>query len=162
MRALLKVIIPAGAGLIIALGVALVIRVPWARPAESVEISRMVHRVVIQISQDDPKTMNLALNNAENLTNFYRERDQKVEIEFVALGPGIAMVRSDDSPVKDRLARMSHDYKNITFSGCGNTLAKVSKAEGRQITLLPEAHLVPTGIARIVQLEERGWTYVRP
>jgi len=162
MRVPFKVIVPGGIGLVIALVAALAIRAPWARPADSEEVSPAGHRVVIQISDDDPKLMNLALNNAENLTSFYKARNEKVQIEFVALGPGITMVRNDDSPVKERLALMSHEYKNITFSGCGNTLAKTSKAEGRQISLLPEAHLVPTGIARIVQLEEMGWTYVRP
>ena len=52
--------------------------------------------------------------------------------------------------------------KNVTFTGCGNTLANQSKQENKNITLVPEAHLVPAGIARIVELEEQGWTYVRP
>jgi intracellular sulfur oxidation DsrE/DsrF family protein len=52
--------------------------------------------------------------------------------------------------------------KNVTFSGCGNTLANQSKMENKSITLLPDARIVPAGIARIVELEEQGWTYVRP
>ncbi len=30
-----------------------------------------MHKVVIQVSSDNPKTQNLALNNAENLQKFY-------------------------------------------------------------------------------------------
>ena len=124
--------------------------------------SNKIHRVVIQITQSDPAVMNLALNNAENLVRYYKARGEKIEIEFVAYGAGLAMMRSDTSPVKDRLAEMSSSMKNITFSGCGNTLANQSKQENKEITLLPEARIVPTGIARIVELEEAGWTYVRP
>lgn len=120
------------------------------------------HRVVIQVTQNDPAVMNMALNNAENLVKFYQDKGEKIEIEFVAYGAGLNMVRSDTSPVKERLTAISNNMKNVTFTGCGNTLATQSKQEDKTITLVPEAHLVPTGIARIVELEEQGWTYVRP
>jgi uncharacterized protein len=119
------------------------------------------HRVVIQVTQNDAAVMNMALNNGENLVKFYKDRGEPVQIEFVAYGAGLNMVRNDTSPVKDRLAAMS-GMKNVTFTGCGNTLASQSKQENKDITLVPEAHIVPTGIARIVELEEEGWTYVRP
>ena len=120
------------------------------------------HRVVIQVTQNDPAVMNLALNNAENLVNYYKDKGEKIDIEFVAYGAGLNMVRSDTSPVKERLTSIAASMKNITFTGCGNTLANQSKQENKSITLVPEAHLVPAGIARIVELEEQGWTYVRP
>ena len=120
------------------------------------------HRVVIQVTQNDPAVMNMALNNAENLVKFYQDKGEKIEIEFVAYGAGLNMMRSDTSPVKERLAAISSSMKNVTFTGCGNTLANQSKQEDKTITLVPEAHLVPAGIARIVELEEQGWTYVRP
>jgi intracellular sulfur oxidation DsrE/DsrF family protein len=125
-------------------------------------LSDKVHRVIVQISQNDPAIMNLALNNAENLAGFYQSKGERVEIEFVAYGAGLNMVRSDTSPVKERLIAMSHSMRDVTFSGCGNTLANQSKAENKTISLLPEARLVPTGVARIVELEEQGWTYLRP
>ncbi len=120
------------------------------------------HRVVIQVSENDPKIMNLALNNAENLTKFYERTGETVQIEIVAYGPGLNMVRSDTSPVKDRLAALGSHLKHVTFSGCGNTMENQSKQESKNISLLPEARIVPTGIARIVELEEQGWTYIRP
>jgi intracellular sulfur oxidation DsrE/DsrF family protein len=122
----------------------------------------VVHRVVIQISQNDPAVMTTALNNAENLVKYFAQKGEKVEIEFVAYGPGLAMVRSDTSPVKDRLRALNGAMKNITFSGCNNTLSNQSKAENKSLSLVPEARLVPTGIGRIVELSEQGWTYVRP
>ena len=126
--------------------------------SKSVAHSR-THRVVIQVTQNDAAVMNLALNNAENLSKFYKDKGEKIEIEFVAFGAGLNMVRSDTSPVKERLAMLS---KNMTFTGCGNTLTNQSKMENKEITLVPEARIVPAGIARVVELEEQGWTYVRP
>jgi intracellular sulfur oxidation DsrE/DsrF family protein len=122
----------------------------------------MPHRVVIQVSEDDPMVMNIALNNAENLTKFYKDRGETVQIEFVAYGPGLAMVRSDTSPVKPRLEKFAATMKNVSFAGCGNTMANQGAKENKQISLVPEAHIVPTGVARIVELQEQGWSYVRP
>lgn len=120
------------------------------------------HRVVIQVSENDPKVIDLALNNAENLTKFYEEAGETVEIEIVAYGPGLNMVRSDTSPVKDRLVALGSQLKHVTFSGCGNTMNTQAKQEGKNISLMPEARIVATGIARIVELEEQGWSYIRP
>lgn len=134
---------------------------PQTRASNHQQAAR-VHRVVIQVTQNDPAIMNMALNNAENMMKFYKGKGEQVQVEFVAYGAGLNMVREDTSPVKERLAAITGASKNITFSGCGNTLAAQSKQENKQISLVREARIVPAGIARIVELEEQGWTYVRP
>jgi uncharacterized protein len=121
-----------------------------------------MHRVVIQVTQNDPALMNIALNNAENLNNYYQQKGEHLQVEFVAYGPGLHMLRSDTSPVRDRIKSFAEKNKQVTFSGCGNTLNAQSKQESKELTLLPEAHIVPTGIARITELQEQGWAYVRP
>ena len=128
-----------------------------ASPAEKPK----THRVIIQVTQNDPAVMNMALNNAENLMGYFEEKGEPLEIEVVAFGAGLSMMRDDTSPVKDRLAGLSAK-KGITFSGCQNTLGKQSLMEKKQISLVPQARLVSAGIARVVELEEQGWTYVRP
>jgi intracellular sulfur oxidation DsrE/DsrF family protein len=118
------------------------------------------HHVVIQVTQNDPAVMNMVLNNAENLTKYYGDKGEQIEIELVAYGPGLHMLRSDTSPVKGRLAVLA--MENVTFSACGNTMNAQAKQEGKEITLVPEARMVPAGIARIMELQEQHWTYVRP
>jgi intracellular sulfur oxidation DsrE/DsrF family protein len=131
-------------------------------PAAPHSVWKSTHRVVIQVTQNDPAIMNMALNNAENLVRFYKEKDEPLLIELVAYGAGLNILRDDTSPVKDRLAAIAGGMKNVTFSGCGNTLTAQSRQENKDIKLIPEARIVPAGIARIVELEEQGWTYVRP
>jgi len=121
-----------------------------------------VHQVVIQVTQNDPALMNMALNNAENLSRYYQQKGESAQIEFVAYGPGLHMLRSDTSPVRDRVKSFAEKNKQVTFSGCGNTLNAQSKQESKEISLLPEARIVPTGIARITELQEHGWNDVRP
>jgi intracellular sulfur oxidation DsrE/DsrF family protein len=167
MRSLLKVAAVGGTGLAILLGSLNYSQSETTSTSVSTPVHphstwTRTHRVVIQVTQNDPAVMNLALNNAENLTKFYKDKGEPIQIEFVAYGAGLNMVRNDTSPVKARLAAMSADMKNVTFTGCGNTLSTQSKQENKQIELVPEAHMVPAGIARIVELEEQGWTYIRP
>jgi uncharacterized protein len=120
------------------------------------------HRVIIQVTQNDPGLMNMALNNAQNLTRHYEEKGESVAIEFVAYGPGLHMLRSDTSPVKDRLSTFALQHSKAVFSGCGNTLDNQRKQENKEISLVSEARMVQTGIARVMELQEAGWAYVRP
>src|SRR4051794_34731779 len=73
-----------------------------------------VHRVVLQVNSAEPGTMNLALNNATNVEQYYRERGEKVEIEVVAFGAGLHMLRDDTSPVKDRLKAITEKIPSIS------------------------------------------------
>ena len=50
-----------------------------------------------------PATMNLALNNATNVAQYYKDLGEKVAIEIVPFGPGLHMLRDDTSPVKARI-----------------------------------------------------------
>ncbi len=124
------------------------------------------HRLVIQVDQNDPAVMNLALNNAQNVVEYYRDKHEDVDIEIVAYGPGLNMLRADTSPVQDRIARIaSADAtfpSRITFSACNNTKQAMERREGHPITIVPQAQIVPAGVVRIMQLEEQGWSYVRP
>ena len=120
-----------------------------------------VHRLVVHVSAGDPLTMNIALNNAQNALSFWEQRGEAVQVEFVAIGPGLTMLRADTSPVKARVSELAAK-PGVRFSACGNTRAGMAKAEGHEIPLLPQAQVVPAGIARLMELEEQGWTYVRP
>jgi uncharacterized protein len=121
----------------------------------------IVHRVIVQVTQNDAATMNVALNNMENMTKYFADKGEKVEVEIVAYAGGLHMFREDTSPVKARLSALA-GRKDVTLSGCGSTIANQSKQEERPVSLVPEARVVASGIARVVELQEQGWTYVRP
>ncbi len=121
-----------------------------------------VHRLAMSVSQDDAAVMNLALNNAANASTYFDGIGQQLRVEIVAYGPGLNMYREDTSPVKARLAEFKQGMPNVTFSACDNTLHAMEKAEGKTIAIVPEAHIVPAGVVRLIELEEAGWSYVRP
>jgi len=122
------------------------------------------HRITIQIDQNDPQIMNLVLNNATNVIEFYRDKHEDVNLDIVAYGPGLHMLRADTSPVKDRIKQLKDMAfpGTIQFSACNNTKQHMEKAEGHAIAILPEATIVPSGVVHLMQLQEQGWSYVKP
>ena len=121
-----------------------------------------VHKVVIHVDDSDPKRQNMALNNALNLNKYYEAKGEKVIIEVVAYGPGLIMLREDKSKVKDRIAKMSLELPNLSFAACGNTRKKMEKKEGKELVLVSEAKQVPSGVVRLMELQEQGYSYIRP
>jgi uncharacterized protein len=135
-----------------------------AQRSTKAQRSAKVHRLVIQVDQNDPAVMNLALNNATNVIDYYRAKGENVSLDIVTYGPGLHMLRADTSPVQDRIKSLK-DYAfpgKIQFSACGNTKEGMEKKEGHPITVLPEAVIVPSGVVRLMELQEEGWSYVRP
>jgi uncharacterized protein len=122
------------------------------------------HRIVIQVDQNDPAVMNLALNNATNVIDYYRAKQQDVQVDLVTYGPGLHMLRDDTSPVKDRIKQLK-DYafpSTIQFSACTNTKENMEKKEGKPVSVVSDAVLVPSGVVHVMELQEQGWSYVRP
>jgi intracellular sulfur oxidation DsrE/DsrF family protein len=120
------------------------------------------HRLILQVNSNDPAMMNLALNNATNVVQYYKGLGAKVSVEVVTFGPGLHMLREDTSPVKARIETLALSTPEISFKACGNTQENMRKAENKDITLIPQAKLVSSGVVRVMELEERGWSYVKP
>ena len=122
------------------------------------------HRVAIQVDQNDPQVMNLALNNATNVIEYYRAKNEDVDVDIVTYGPGLHMLRADTSPVQDRLKRLKEMAfpGKIQFSACNNTKQGMEKTEGHAISIISDATLVPSGVVRLMELQEQGWSYIRP
>ena len=62
------------------------------------------HKIAFHVDESDPKVMNMALNNVQNVSNYYAGKGEKVIIELVAYGPGMNMFVKGKSPVEDRIS----------------------------------------------------------
>jgi intracellular sulfur oxidation DsrE/DsrF family protein len=120
------------------------------------------HRVVFQVNSNDPEPMRHTISNVINATKHYQERNETVDIEIVAYGPGVHMFRSDTSPVKELLPYLLASSSAIKLTVCGNTKQIMELKEGHDVPLVEGATVVPSGIVRVIELQEAGWSYVRP
>lgn len=131
-----------------------------AVPAQAEE--NFVHHVIFHVDENDPGRMNLVLNNASNVDAYYRAKAEEVQIEIVAYGPGLNMLRSDKSPVVERIQTLSDNLDNIAFLACGNTLKGMKRKEKKDIPLVSQAKIVPAGVVYLMERQQEGWSYIRP
>jgi uncharacterized protein len=139
--------------------VALALVLPLAAPAIA---DQKPHRLALQISDNDPAKMNAVLNVAANVSKYYSDKGEEVEVQIVAFNAGLHMLRADTSKVKPRLQSFKQGMPNVSFMACQNTLDAMTRNEGKTPPLVDNAKLVPAGVVTLIELGEKGWTIVRP
>jgi len=89
------------------------------------------HRLILQVNTNDAAAMNLTLNNATNVAQYYEKVGEPVKIEVVTFGPGLNMLRDDTSPVKARIETMALSTPEVSFKACGITREKHAQGRGQ-------------------------------
>jgi intracellular sulfur oxidation DsrE/DsrF family protein len=115
------------------------------------------HKLVLQLSDGDPRKQALVISVANNLLKHYDP--DKVAIEVVAFGPGIDLLRSE-SPSRKQVESLI--AQGVRFDVCLNTVDTLERESGRRPEIMPSATPVQVGVAQILFLTENGYTLVRP
>ena len=112
------------------------------------------HKVVIQVSDNDPKKWYLALNNAKNVQEDYGK--DNVQVEIVAYGPGLPMIKMD-SEAGTRIAEALN--AGVKVVACENTMrnTKLTKDD-----MLPDLEYVKSGVPYLMDKQQEGYSYIRP
>lgn len=117
-----------------------------------------VHKVVIQVSTADPLVQKIALNNAVNMQKEFGAGN--VEIEIVAYGPGLSIMMPKNK-LATRVKSLAVD-DDISFLACKNTMNKIKKKKGKLPKLTEGVTVVPSGVVRVIELQEKNYAYIRP
>ncbi len=112
------------------------------------------HKVVFQVSDADPAKWNLTLNNVKNVQQELGV--DKVDIEVVAYGPGIGMLKAE-ALIANRVTEAAQ--AGVKLVACENTMAvqKIAKADMNN-----DISYVPAGVVELMQRQREGWAYIRP
>lgn len=114
--------------------------------------------IVLQVSDSDPEVQARVVNVANNLVKHYGGPDM-VDIEVVAFGPGLSLLfpgNAQEERIRSLLA------SDVRFTGCLNTLSSIERATGKRPDVIPEAGMVQTGVAHIVERATQGYVVIRP
>jgi intracellular sulfur oxidation DsrE/DsrF family protein len=111
-------------------------------------------RLLIQISDENPKVWGLALANARNVRHDLGP--DKVQIEIVVYGPAIRMLEAE-SDWRDRVTQVLDE--GIRVIACENTMATLGL---KRDDMLGGVDFVKTGLAHVMRRELEGWAYARP
>ncbi|MDP1646167.1 MAG: DsrE family protein [Thiobacillus sp.] len=111
-------------------------------------------KLVVQVSDSNPATWNLALNNVKNVQKDLGK--DNVEVEIVTYGPGIGMLKAD-SEVANRIGEAVDS--GVKVVACENTMRgqKLSKDD-----MNAKISYVQAGVVEIMQLQQKGYAYLRP
>jgi len=115
------------------------------------------HHLALQLSDNDAKKQDLVISVANNLLKFYGP--DKIAIEVVAFGPGIALLRAD-SPKRTYVDSLIS--QGVQFDICMNTVETIERETGQKVPVNPKAKQIDVGVAQILALTEKGYTLVRP
>jgi hypothetical protein len=115
------------------------------------------HKVVLQLSDNDPKKQGLVISVANNLLKAYDP--DKIAVEVVAFGPGIDLLRPENP---DRKRVESLVAQGVRFDICLNTVDTLERETGKRPDYIAAATPVQVGVAQILFLTENGYTLVRP
>jgi len=122
------------------------------------EHSVATHKLVLQISSADEATQHLVLNNAVNIKKHWGD---DIDVVVVAYGPGLSMlIPSKKNKEAARVASLAK--QGISFDACHNTMMGIKKKTGKMPSLIEGVKVVPAGLGKIIELEEKGYSYVRP
>ena len=116
--------------------------------------SKKRHKLVVQVSDNDPAKWNLALNNAKNVLDDVGAAN--VDIEIVAYGPGIGMLKLE-SPSGSRVQEAIKG--NIKVIACENTMRTQKLTRDDMQSAIS---YVPAGVTEIMTKQGEGWAYLRP
>jgi len=111
-------------------------------------------KVVFQVSDADPGKWNLTLNNARNVQQDLGAAN--VDIEVVAYGPGLGMIRLE-SPVGNRVKEAM--TAGVKVVACENTMTNMKLTKN---DMLPSLGYVPAGVVELMQRQREGYAYIRP
>ena len=122
-----------------------------APPAASAPAPR--ERAIFAVTDADPQKWNLTLGNIANAIDGLGA--DGAEIELVAYGPGIAMLKKD-SPVAGRLAAAVK--AGVHVAACQHSMHgfRLEPAD-----LAPGVDVVPSGVVELIRRQHAGYAYVR-
>ncbi len=140
--------------------IAALLLIPSLAPAQQVPLQDKPfaeHKIVLQLSENDPKKQGLVISVASNLMKHYDP--DKVAIEVVAFGPGIDLLKPDNP---NRKAVESLVAQGVRVDICLNTVDTLEREVGKRPEFLSVATPVQVGVAQILFLTENGYTLVTP
>jgi intracellular sulfur oxidation DsrE/DsrF family protein len=152
-----------GSGWIMFAGSQSMIDPKLAHLLESAQSNNLIGKsgnIIVHVSNSNPVRLKTALDETENLLKSYKRANRLVNVEIIANGGGLDLLRSDVSPFGKRIALMKAKYPNFDFLACQQTIKKLQE-QGIIVKLLPHTGFANSAVEEIDKRLHQGWDYVR-
>ncbi|MDA8328292.1 MAG: hypothetical protein M0Z83_04890 [Betaproteobacteria bacterium] len=127
---------------------------------QSNNIAEEPDKIIVQVSNSNSVRLKAALDESENLLETYRTSKRPLQLEVIANGGGLDLLRAGVSPYENRLATMRAKYQNLHFYACNLTINALQN-KGIKVRLLPDTGIATSAFDEINNRVRQGWDYVR-
>ncbi len=119
-------------------------------------------RTVVEVDSADPAQMLSALSIVQEAGRYHVAHHESAEIRVIAVGEGVAMLRTDISPVSERITFIMRSLPIVSWYASAEDVAAVAASTGAPPSLMPGVTLVDRGAAEAERLQAEGWSLIRP
>jgi uncharacterized protein len=165
---------PAAAAVVVMLTTAGIVGVQMnnpepARKVASADLTQPLHgseryanRILLHVNTQDKERISNMLDEVETLMHASLQQGIPLQIQVVAHGEGLALLREDISPFPERVSMLATRYPDgLRFTACLNTLERLRREENLDVRLLPVAHVINSGVAEVIRRQSQGWAYIQ-
>lgn len=118
-------------------------------------------RVVFHVMTSDARATGEMLNDVEFLLRAHKLAGVPLQVDVVANGEGLALVGSQQTQHAARIHELSHEWQNVRFSACKNTMDRLYQEQGVRVQLLPDVNVIESGVVNAARRQREGWSYIR-
>jgi intracellular sulfur oxidation DsrE/DsrF family protein len=117
-------------------------------------------KIIVHVGSANPVRLKAALDETESLLASARQAERKLQVEIIANGGGVDLLRANASPFAQRIGLMRAQYPGLGLVVCGQTLGKL-KEKGVEFQLLPQTEVATSAADQITRRLHQGWDYIK-
>lgn len=117
----------------------------------------MIYKAVFHMDLDDTKLLSIGIANVTNLLKAIENTPHKLIMLFN--GPAVTLLEKDKLDKEFEEAIKELQQAKVEFQACNNALTRFNVAPES----LPEGFtVIPAGIVTLIELQNRGYAYIKP
>lgn len=132
-----------------------------ARTAAIGDDISQVERVILHLGSDDAERTQAALDQVEHLLAEAATAARPLQVEIIANGSGLDLVRTGADPRAQRVSALLHDHNNVSVLACRKALERLHYLKGVDAELLDGVLIAPSALDQILMRMRQGWLYIR-
>jgi intracellular sulfur oxidation DsrE/DsrF family protein len=117
-------------------------------------------QLVLHVGDSNLVRFENTIEEARDMLEAARTRGQRIELEILANGPGLDMLRVETTPVAKKLALLQAEFPHLALVACGQGMARL-QVQGADTRLLPGVATTDSALNEIVRRMHKGWAYLR-
>ncbi|UCH54447.1 MAG: DsrE family protein [Pseudomonadota bacterium] len=117
-------------------------------------------KVVYHINYNDEKELKGAMRNVQNHINAVGK--ENLDLKVVMHGNGVDLLKQANDNPDMQSTVINLKKQGIGFQVCANTLKGKKINYKNDLFDVSESDIVPSGVAEIAALQQKGYSYVKP